>query len=273
MELSHLAPKLEQIGKITAVIASFGVIVSVSYDWGFLSALGLGFADAPTSLSDHVRSWLVWLPTVVIAVIVILFLELFNRRVEKGLSEEEILRRSRNPEWLRRMRRSPRVAIGILGITIVGLWLLFGERFSPGLVLGLIVCWFLFTRWVFGHPTVRDRYSEEFRFLVDWVPPIMIFFYFLGFAAANTKIGHAGPLGVLHVKSSAGTLDKLQVGVVRSYESWILVKDEKKRVVWIRSNEITQIENPALESGWGGLLCSLSERFCLSMGRPHQKQP
>ena len=88
---NDLPSALERVGKIMAVIASFSLIVSVFYDWGFISALGLRFSEIPTSVSDHVRSWLVWLPKVVIGVIGVLVFELLNRRIEKGMTEEEIV--------------------------------------------------------------------------------------------------------------------------------------------------------------------------------------
>lgn len=51
---------LEKLPPLTAVFASWSLVVSVAFDWGFFSALGIKFAHAPTTLSDHLSSWLVW---------------------------------------------------------------------------------------------------------------------------------------------------------------------------------------------------------------------
>ena len=56
------AISFERIGWFSGVIGSLSVIVSFVYDWGFFAALGISFADAPTTISDHIRSWLVRLP-------------------------------------------------------------------------------------------------------------------------------------------------------------------------------------------------------------------
>ena len=49
---------IEGIGALTAVVASFSLAMSFAYDWGFFSGVGVSFADAPTTLSDHLHTWL-----------------------------------------------------------------------------------------------------------------------------------------------------------------------------------------------------------------------
>ena len=42
----------EHLGAAFALAASLSVIVSFIYDWGFFSALGIDFSQAPTAISD-----------------------------------------------------------------------------------------------------------------------------------------------------------------------------------------------------------------------------
>lgn len=79
------------VEKVAALIAGFSaviLIISVSYDFGFLLYLGISLAEAPTSLSDHIRTSLVWAPTILILGATVF--ELFNRRIEQGMSEKEL---------------------------------------------------------------------------------------------------------------------------------------------------------------------------------------
>ena len=84
-------PVTEHLGAVFALAASVSVIVSFVYDWGFFSTLGIGFAQAPTAISDHLRSWLIWLPLVITPVLILLAHELLMSRLERGLTDEEIV--------------------------------------------------------------------------------------------------------------------------------------------------------------------------------------
>lgn len=259
---------IERVGKITAVIASFSLIVSVFYDWGFISALGLRFSEVPTSVSDHVRSWLVWLPNVVIGVFGVLAFELLSRRIERGMTEEEIIQSSSNPRRTERMRNLPLYAIGFVGVAVVGLWVLFGDVFRDGLNVGLIVCWFLFSGWVFSHPTVRARHSESFRFFVHWAPPIMIWFYFSGFNAATTQINSTESSDVVQLKSSQPSPSEFRVRILRSFERWLLVQDANKQILWVRSDDVLRIETRPERTPFHGIACWFSDALCFTTTAP-----
>ena len=73
---------IERIGAIVAVVASLSLLLSFVYDWGFLSALGISFEDAPTSLSDHISSWMVWLQVLLPAGFLMFTFTLFVKRLE-----------------------------------------------------------------------------------------------------------------------------------------------------------------------------------------------
>lgn len=49
-----------------AVIASLLLVVSVFFDYSFLLAIGLSFDEIPSSLSEHVRSAILWAPKVLL---------------------------------------------------------------------------------------------------------------------------------------------------------------------------------------------------------------
>jgi hypothetical protein len=57
---------LEQYGKAISLISGILLLFSVFYDYTFLSALSLSFNEVPTTLADHVRSAVIWVPPVAI---------------------------------------------------------------------------------------------------------------------------------------------------------------------------------------------------------------
>ncbi len=52
----------ESYAKATAFVTGTLLSVSVFYDYNFLRALSLSFGDVPTTISDHVRTAILWLP-------------------------------------------------------------------------------------------------------------------------------------------------------------------------------------------------------------------
>ena len=53
---------LDLVTKAIPLLAAISLVASVSYDFFFIDYLGLSFAEVPTTLSDHVRSSIVWIP-------------------------------------------------------------------------------------------------------------------------------------------------------------------------------------------------------------------
>lgn len=51
---------------LLAVIAVLPLMLSVIYDWAFLTTLGMPFSDVPSTISDHARSALNYLPFILV---------------------------------------------------------------------------------------------------------------------------------------------------------------------------------------------------------------
>ena len=81
-------------------------VVSVAYDYAFFLALGLTLDELPSSLSEHVRSAVIWAPNVSVAFILYAVVELALQRVEGGRTEEELVASSPTPRFTRMFRRS-----------------------------------------------------------------------------------------------------------------------------------------------------------------------
>ena len=247
----------ERIGLLGGTIASLSMILSVFYDWGFFTALGISFADAPTTLSDHMQSWLVWLPIVAPPAVFVLGIELLTRRIERGMTEDEIIATSPSPVWMRRIRDSPYYFMGVMGPLLVIFWVLFGEIFFDGLFFGLSICWFLFIGWIFGHPTVKDRHSALFRWSVYWLPPVMIAAFFLGSRSVERAF-FPGEYKI-NVRSTSSTKD---VEILRSFERWVLVREEHNTIAWISLEDIGRMELVQKPRPFRGLACIFWKNWC-----------
>lgn len=70
----------ENIGGLAWVLSVSTLALSVFYDFSYLGALNLDFGEVQTSISDHVRSAIVWLPW---GVILIGFLALVLRMFQQ----------------------------------------------------------------------------------------------------------------------------------------------------------------------------------------------
>jgi hypothetical protein len=53
---------LERAGKSLGLGTALLLMVSVAFDCGYLRAIGLSFVSVPTSLTDHVRTAIIWAP-------------------------------------------------------------------------------------------------------------------------------------------------------------------------------------------------------------------
>jgi hypothetical protein len=259
---NNLTPIIDHLSKGAAVIASLGLVVSVFYDWGFYYALGLRFSEAPTSVSDHVRSWLVWLPTALFSLVCVIAFEMVTRRIEGGMTEEEIVQSAPEPARTRRNRLRPMKFLRLTAYLIIASWVLFGDLFNRGLYIGLIIVWFALTGWVFGHPRIRARHSEAFRLILHWGPPILIWFFFSGFGDAMQRITLSkGTTSVLRIKSSQQQLP-MQASIIRTFEKWILVQDSERRLLWIPVDDVAQIQSRPVRAPFRGVACWFVTALC-----------
>ena len=257
-------PVTEHLGAALALAASLSVIVSFIYDWGFFSALGIKFAQAPTGISDHVRSWLIWLPFVIIPVLVLLTHELLMSRLERGLTEVEIIESSRNPTRDRLIRNGPRKLISFMAILLVLLWLLFGEKYSNGRIIAFPITWMVFAHWVFRHPRLNARYSAVTKNIVTYVPALFFVGFFMGAGAARTEMSKSSTSHRIDLATTENGEKQEEVRLLRSFQDWILIRDEKGKVTWIHLNDVVRIQALEESKMFKGFVCLFSTSWCLA---------
>jgi hypothetical protein len=128
---------LELISKGIALIGAICIGFSVIYDWGYLYGLGLGFHETPTSLADHLRSAIIWLPYAI-------GFFAFARGIGAYLAYRDSARLVSQDESDRKDKRENWIAL-IAGVTGIGLWILLGDRVIAFAAFGLKSSWWLYS--------------------------------------------------------------------------------------------------------------------------------
>ena len=226
------------IGALVGVIASLSVIVSFIYEWGFFWALGISFSQAPTTITDHVQSWIIWLPRVIVIGILLLAYTLFFARVERGLTEEEMISASRKTRIEKIITKWSNIFIIESCILFTILWLLFGDILFFLALLSLTVMWFVFIEWVFAKTKKSIRYSSFMEYF-SLFAPIAVFISFL-MGAMSTGVIRAEP-SMSHrlvIDGKSGVREIVETELLRTFEKWLLIRDENKQLSWIRLDEV-----------------------------------
>ena len=254
-------PNLEVASKVIALAGTGCLLLSIIYDWGFLRAVGLSFSTIPTSLADHFRGALNWLPTVIAAIGGAVIFEIVSRRIEGGKTEAELLAGSRRPRALRLFRDSPQKFFGVMAFLTIGLWLLLGDQFREGLYLLVPVIWFQIAVWVVSHPRIRASTPREMLLAIAFIPPVVLYVYLLGGNQARAALVRPEEPAVVLVPEAIKPQQNLYL--VRVFERVAIVRDDSGKVVLVRSGDILRIV-PAGQRPFRGLLCYLWRRACIT---------
>ncbi|MFZ3071900.1 MAG: hypothetical protein WA162_01510 [Thermodesulfobacteriota bacterium] len=256
-----LSSWVDSLLKAVGLISGISLLCSIAYDWGYLYALGLSFSDIPTSLADHIRSSLNWLPTVFFIGSAVFLFELLTIRIEQGMTEEEIIKSSSKPEFVRKLRKSPVIVNIILSIILSILvlmsYVLLGEIEGVMLFLGfsLIVLWLCFSYFIHNHPRILQRRSPALIFAIHWLPPIIIWMAFMGYHAAIPTQNKSNPAHKVYLKNNS--LESIDVSLIRLFDKGILMKTQKETpVVFIGWDSVSKIEvSPGKKERFKGILC------------------
>ncbi len=261
-ELHAWASTLELAAKAAAVTASLSLAASLVFDWGFYSALNLSFLEVPSVFSDHVRSGLLWLPKVVTSFGVILIFEMLSQRIEKGMSEEELIQSSPNPEWTRRFRASPQKVLVYLSLLIVIVYIIAGDYFLGGLPVGLCVVWVTFSVWAQSPSRIVERRPIVIRLAIHLLPPIAVWLYFYGYSEAVRLYQPGTPLSHLTI---SGESEPESVVLLRQLDKGLLIKEANNSVGFRPWIEVKKIETPGKYIPTRGVICSQFGVGCFSL--------
>lgn len=207
-----LLGQFEQAGKIVALFGSVLLAISVFYDYSFLLALGLTFADVPTTVADHVRSAIVWAPSVIVLGGGGFLLGWWTHYLEGGKSEAEIVAGSRHPVFVARFRKSGHYAY-LLGIGSVSLSAFLSRGPLMWLYVIFVVLWTeIIDRFVSSGPL---KFSKQNGIVVLILPMVFALVGGIGYLRGDEMLRADSPKWVVETKTDRGIETRRYLGLRR----------------------------------------------------------
>ena len=248
---------LSDLGGIIAAATAASLCASVAYDWGYFRALGIAFDESPTVIADHARTGLIVLPLVALVGFGLLVLDLLTRRIEGGMTEEEIVSSSNNPERTARARARPYTFVFWTAIAALLTWVFLGE--STGAFLAVPVLWGSFVSWVFSHPRLGIAVSETHFRAIYWIPATSACLYFVGSDAGRVDHESLSITHRIHLASTSSATAPIDVQLMRAFGQWSLTKDQDGNIAWIAQQEILRIYLLKEHTPFPGLACLVAD--------------
>ncbi|RBW66756.1 hypothetical protein DS893_02595 [Vibrionales bacterium C3R12] len=229
---------IDSIPKYVSAIVPAILSLSVVYDLGYFGGFGLTFSEVPTTISDHLRSSLIWLPVAILCVFFVSIIELFTRRVEQGKSESEIINGAPNPKRTAFIRQSPVYLVTAVTIAMPIASVLGVEIPLAGWQFFSIILWFLFHNFAFSHERILIQTPRVVWSMTRWIPAVTLWVLFAGFISAKQD---TDTLDTVQIELSDNTFDGV---VLRAYDKFYLVYNPQNEVVTVLSSgEVKSIES------------------------------
>jgi len=250
---------LEVAGNIIGLAATACLFLSVLYDWGFFYALDISFRQAPTTITDHVRSAIVWLPETF--VITVLFVTFSPWPAFQLPHRVQVPTEGKNVEpGTYQLSSSIRVS-AVAAIILFCIWILLGDNWPGGFAISFIAFWgYLFLR-ATKHFAMRDRVSRRLLRVILWFPIVCIYVFASGYIDARVAARTKEPIARIYMKQTPSA-KPLEVKILRQFEKVIIATDKSGDVLLLRSDEVYRIDNLAHIQTYRGLMCIYFGRMC-----------
>jgi hypothetical protein len=252
--------RFEQLGKFFGVAGSALLLLSVFYDFSFLASLGLSFAEIPTTISDHVRSAIVWVPPVGGMALVLYMYEMFMRRVEGGRTKEELIASFPRPRFMRAFRASADALVPIGGALAFLAWLVFGTSYG-GLYLGFIMLWGFLSLSIVQHPKMGKGFSQSTARLFIMVPIVIAIVGSFGYWHGQRLLSSNVAAWEVLIKRGEDT-EKRQLVGMRRFETVVVTVDPHKGVAVLPAGSVVAANVIATANSdspnscrWFGIFC------------------
>ena len=239
---------------ISAICLLISMCASVVYDYWFFYTLGANFSVLPLTIADHLLGIVTWVVPVVIGAFCIFVLEMITRRVEQGMTEQEIIDSTPDPKKTESRRYAPFNFIYIVaalalfvdisfhffvGLYFVDLDSIKTNPFAHSRPIYSIILWFWLSPKLFNHPRIFSRTSHTFRMIVHFVPPTVIALSF--FAVINAeKILNDDTDQYVFENNGNKTIAPL----IRVNENYLLIWDAKhEHIKTLKASEVSLYYN------------------------------
>lgn len=246
---------IDRFAKLLGMVASLCLAASVVYDWGYYYALDLSFSDVPTSLADHTRTAVNWIPKSIFFLCFGALIGLDLRRLDEAKAKQGT-ENPKAPSKAGSRRWSPARFSGYLAIALVSLTVLFGERFLPGAAWTIVFLWPSIAARTMGVPQIVERLPSWAPQAVTVVPIVFIYAWISGYGNAVSAISRAPST---EIKVTGQPVQK--VTVLRYLERGVVFKSSDGSLLFRQWATLESVQRPLHTYSWRGALC---EWFSLS---------
>jgi hypothetical protein len=211
--------RFSDFGKVATGASGIALVLSVLYDYCFLSAMGLSLAEVPTTVADHVRSAIIWAPAVLGTLLLGAAWSAFMAWTAG--SAKPPTNAPRHVRWLDLFYR-----YGI-PVLFVPLAFLSATKFVFFVFLFVVV-------WTLGAPVVLNRIHQRLNFSLGfWVgcyalPFLAAMVCAFGHIKGTTLRDGKGDKWLVFVKDATGTRTVQSNGIRRFSESVVLVEPDRR---------------------------------------------
>lgn len=231
---------LEHASKVLVLASVCVLALSVAYDFGYLFALGLWFSSLPTSVADHARTAIIWIPGAVLFILLVMILA-------KALAVASALVKKR---WGGN-RRFNESGSDWLGVTLFAVAALLGAGTSLRVMgtwsylLGLPLCvWIAISLRELMNPLSTPSLSYKARKLVSLVAGAILAAAFVGYYLADQMVTFGKPDISIVLRVEGGQSTMLAKGMRRFSNVTIAVTGQTD--VWVIPNDrIVSTQNKA----------------------------
>lgn len=240
------------IGHLIAPVTAFSLVLSIVYDWGYFEAIGLSFAEVPTTITDHIRTALVWAPMVFTGLLIgVSWAAMWSSR-DSSMSKEA----ERAPSFYKRHKTKAFVAASFLVIWAHWLW---GDFFSSPMVVAVGYLALVATEhWLIARLPVGSMSAGAVA-IVAILPSITLSLYFIGFAMGTEQL-YRSPKVLINASLPEEVSDK--VTVLKYMERGLLVATEDGKAIFLGWDQIRSVEQPLREKQQNNRMCRFFDVGC-----------
>lgn len=232
----------ENIGGLAWVFSVSTLALSVFYDFSYLGALNLDFGEVQTSISDHVRSAIVWLPWGVILVgFLALVLRIFQQLDSNQSIPIEFDSRLSKAKVSKMLNRSN--LLTILTWAVFAFGAVFTLRSNSANYFVFFSGWLVFSTSLGIRVPAKVYFSSPFRVALFFGPLIASSVGMFGSLSAELALNENEPIWRVSYRQSeinkSVTVDAI---LLRKFSSTTIIATTDKKIILIPESETISAE-------------------------------
>lgn len=245
MSGSNLSDSSLSASDLLKLAVPSAVAGAIAYEVMYFLGLGIGISNAPLSPSDFLNGWKEWGSVGIYFFLGVLLHVIFSR-IENWKSEDEIVRNSPNPKWIKKFRDSPLFLFFLITFLAGASFLAIGEAnlalAQPAIFIFLILAVAWLSR---GSHFEKELGKRSIHLMLGTLFTCSI----TGFMQGTRVLDQQENI------KSITFVDGSRNSVIRIFDQWTLTRIDKKRLAWVSNQTERVIEFEPNRSRFIGAYC------------------